>query len=188
MPWRKSEDTVISKTKNYMAVCGELALEEAMYLLQDRLNCEWLKVVSVPHYIRRHRGTWGNGAIAPHILNLSTRWRLVATSMLRRHWPRGERAPNTRGGGGNSRTDLGPVAKTKTWTQWEIEPRFPGRQACNVFTILTDLSNPVYARACQQSAVKATQSESDARRRMYVTVWEDQSLGSEAHVGLTYVR
>jgi hypothetical protein len=91
-------------------------------------------------------------------------------------------------GGGNSRTGLGPVAKTKTWTQSEIEPRFPGRQACNVFTILTDLSNPVYARACQRSAVKVTQSESDARRGMYVTVWEDQSLGGEAHVGLTYVR
>jgi hypothetical protein len=81
--------------------------------------------------------------------------------------PQGKRAPNTRG---VSRTGLGPVTKTKTLTQAEIEPRFPGRQACDVFTILTDLSNPVYALARQRSAVNVTQSESHARRRMHITV------------------
>jgi hypothetical protein len=83
------------------------------------------------------------------------------------------------GGGGFSRTGLGPVAKTKTWTQLEIEPRIPGHQACNVFTTLTDLSNPVYARGCQRSAFKVTQSESHARRRMNITVSEDKVQGAK---------
>jgi hypothetical protein len=82
----------------------------------------------------------------------------------------GRKSSQYSGGGGISRTALGPVAKTKTWTQLEIEPRIPGPQTCNVFTTLTDLSNPVYARGCQRSAFKVTRSESHARRRLNITV------------------
>jgi DNA phosphorothioation-dependent restriction protein DptG len=38
---RKREDAVNLKTKHYIALCGELALEETMDLSYDRLQDEW---------------------------------------------------------------------------------------------------------------------------------------------------
>jgi hypothetical protein len=41
MTLRKGEDTLIWKRKLWIALCGELALEEALDLSQDRLLNEW---------------------------------------------------------------------------------------------------------------------------------------------------
>jgi hypothetical protein len=44
MTLRKQKDTVIWKMKQYMVLCGDLVLEEAMDLLHVILHNEWIVV------------------------------------------------------------------------------------------------------------------------------------------------
>jgi hypothetical protein len=88
---------------------------------------------------------WGSGGIAPRALDLSTRWRWVVSFMPRPLYPRSKSSRfllNRRLGGPQSRS--GRVGKEKISHHCRCRELDPGRLACSLVSILTELPRLVF--------------------------------------------
>jgi hypothetical protein len=97
--------------------------------------------------IRHHamRTYWGNGGIAPRILNLGTRWKWVVSFMPRPHYPR-RKSPVIHwiGGWVGPRAGLGAVAKREKFHYWLCRESNAGRPARSLVSVLTELLRFLY--------------------------------------------
>jgi hypothetical protein len=99
-----------------------------------------LKTYPVFNYTQQHEDVWGNGSVAPRILNLGARWKRVVSFTPRPLYPQGE-FPVSIG------QEAG-WASEPVWTQWPYWESTPCRPSSSLVTTLTELPRLLTFRIC----------------------------------------
>jgi hypothetical protein len=75
MTLRKGEDTLIWKRKLWIALCGEVALEEVLDLSYDRVLNEWISLIVAKAYLYWQNSSIFRENVGIHVSVASEHWK-----------------------------------------------------------------------------------------------------------------